>query len=395
MTDALTGVTVLDFSIWMFGPIATQVLGDFGAEVIKVEPPGGEPGRGIGKGHPELAGVSTRYLSRNRNKKSICIDLRKPEGRQLARRFVEIADVTVQNFRPGVAERLGLTYEDFRAVNPKVIYVCGTGYGPTGPYREMGGQDRAAQAMSAFTAGNGDPGSVPRPARTSIMDVFGGMLLTQGVLLALRARDRTGAGQRVDLALLDAAIASNIEGATTYLNTGQSVGQKYEPLMSTYRTRDSFLQLVTVFVRDGNPLRVLSEVLGIPDLSQDPRFATPHDVDANARALTEVLQEVLVTRTTDDWLASLRARDIICSPVYDYAGVFNDPQVHENDLVREVEHPTKGRVRLLDQPIHLSETPARIRLAPPTPGEHTDELIAGLGMGSSEIEHLRKAGVVC
>jgi formyl-CoA transferase len=394
MTAALEGVRVLDFSIWMFGPICTQVLGDFGADVVKVEPLGGEPGRGIGMNHPTTGGVSARYLSRNRNKKSICLDLRNPASRDVLERFVARSDVTVQNFRPGVAERLGLRYEDFAPLNDRLIYVCGTGYGLTGPYQSMGGQDRAAQAMSGFTYANGNPGTVPLPARTSIMDVFGGMLMTQGVLLALRARELTGKGQRVDLSLLDAAIASNIEGVTAYLNNGQIVGQMYEPLMGTYRTKDSYLQLVMVFVRHGSPLRLLCEIVGIDDLSADPRFDGPVAIAANAQQLTELLQDVFATRTTDEWLELLRPHDIICVPVYNFAQVFQDPQVVANDLVREVVQGEAGTVRLLDQPIRLSATPAKVAIAPPTVGEHTDELLVSLGFDDGEIATLRDARVV-
>jgi crotonobetainyl-CoA:carnitine CoA-transferase CaiB-like acyl-CoA transferase len=361
MTAALEGVRVLDFSIWMFGPICTQVLGDFGADVVKVEPLGGEPGRGIGMNHPTTGGVSARYLSRNRNKKSICLDLRNPASRDVLERFVARSDVTVQNFR----------YEDFAPLNDRLIYVCGTGYGLTGPYQSMGGQDRAAQAMSGFTYANGNPGTVPLPARTSIMDVFGGMLMTQGVLLALRARELTGQGQRVDLSLLDAAIASN-----------------------TYRTKDSYLQLVMVFVRHGSPLRLLCEIVGIDDLSADPRFDGPVAIAANAQQLTELLQDVFATRTTDEWLELLRPHDIICVPVYNFAQVFQDPQVVANDLVREVVQGEAGTVRLLDQPIRLSATPAKVAIAPPTVGEHTDELLVSLGFDDGEIATLRDARVV-
>lgn len=394
MTNALDGVTVLDFSIWMFGPISTQVLGDFGADVVKVEPLGGEPGRGIGANHPSTGGVSARYLSRNRNKKSLCVDLRNPQSRAVIERFVAKSDVTVQNFRPGVADRLGLRYEDFVPLNDRLIYVCGTGYGVEGPYRSMGGQDRAAQAMSGFTFANGNPGTVPLPARTSIMDVFGGMLMTQGVLLALRARELTGRGQRVDLSLLDAAIMSNIEGVTTYLNTGRIIGQMYEPLMGTYRTKDSYLQLVMVFVRHGSPLQLLSEIVGIDDLSADPRFATPAAIAEHAAELNEELQYLFEQRPTQEWLDLLRPHDIICAPVYDFAQTFSDPQVIANDLVREVEQGDAGSIRLLDQPIRLSDTPARISAAPPTVGEHTDELLTSVGFDTAEIAQLHDTGVV-
>ncbi|TDE01153.1 CaiB/BaiF CoA transferase family protein [Jiangella asiatica] len=393
MNRPLDGIRVLDLSIWMFGPICTQVLGDFGADVIKVEAPSGEPGRG-NETHPRWRGFSTRFLSRNRNKRSIAIDLRSEAGQDVLLRLVQDADVVVQNFRPGVAERLGLDYETLRSRNPRVIYVAGSGYGRTGPYAALGGQDRVAQAMSGFVFGNGDPGTKPFPARTSIMDSFGGMVMVQGILLALIARHATGVGQRVDLSLFDAAIFSNIESFTTHLNTREPVGQIHDPLMSIYRTADGLLQLVMVFVRDDNPLGLLCRILGIDDLSGDERFATKQDQARHGRELVDLLEEAFRTRPTGHWLARLREHDVICSPVYDYADLAADPQVAENDMIQEVADGAGHTAALVGQPIKLSATPASIDRFPPTVGEHTDDILRAAGFDDAGIRELRDSGAV-
>ncbi|MDT5208881.1 MAG: hypothetical protein QOF67_1296 [Mycobacterium sp.] len=393
MTDALAGVKVVDFSIWMFGPIATQVLGDFGADVIKVEPPGGESGRGQGRGHPLHHGMSTRFMCRNRNKRSICVNLVDATGRAIVDQLVIDADVVVMNFRPGVAERLGLTYERLHALNHRLVYVSGTGYGESGPYSRRGGQDRAAQGLSGFMAANGDPGSMPTGSRISIMDFAAGMVLTQGILVALLARERTGTGQRVDVSLLDAAINANTEGLTTYLNTGETIRQSHEPLMRVYRTANGFLQLVTVFARTVDPLASLCRALNRPDIANDPRFGGDA-LPEHEGELTDALQEVFDTRSTEEWMALLDEHDIISAPVYDYSQVFDDPQVRHNGLLAHAEHPVVGGLQLVGQPIKLSDTPARIALAPPLPGEHTDDILRELGYEPEQIRTLRQNGTI-
>jgi formyl-CoA transferase len=390
--SALEGLKVADFSIWMLGPFATQILGDFGAEVTKIEPPGGEPGRGEGRNHPLVHGVSTRYVARNRNKRSVCLDLRRPEGRAVAARIVARSDVVVTNFRPGVAERLGLSYEQLSKDNPRLIYVAGSGYGPSGPYQARGGQDRTAQAMSGFMAANGDPGTVPFGARGSIMDFVGAMTLAQGILVALLARHRTSRGQRVDVSLLDAAINANTEHLTTFLNTGEAVPQSYEPLMRVYPTTDGNIQVVTVFARTKDPLRALCAAIERPEIADDPRFATPEALDRHERELTELLGTVFATRSTADWLRVMDEHDIISAPVYGFADVVTDPQVRHNDLFESVP-ADGGDVTLVRQPIRLSDTPARISLPPPAAGEHTDAILGELGLSAVEIATLRQSGV--
>jgi crotonobetainyl-CoA:carnitine CoA-transferase CaiB-like acyl-CoA transferase len=390
--SALDGVKVADFSIWMFGPIATQVLGDFGAEVIKVEPPGGEPGRGEGLNHPLVNGVSTRYLCRNRNKRSVCLNLRHDEGRGLAERLVADCDVMVTNFRPGVAERLGLSYARLSEINPGLIYVAGSGYGPSGPYAGRGGQDRTAQALSGFMAANGDPGTPPFGARGSIMDFIGGMTMVQGILVALLARQRTGRGQRVDISLLDAAVNANTEHLTTYLNTGEVVTQSYEPLMRAYPTKDGYLQVVTAFARSKDPLGSLCAALQRPELAEDPRFATPAALARHEELLAGKLEEVFRTRTTAEWLDVMDAHDIIAAPVLDFPAVVADPQVQHNDILLSTRHPTVGDIRLVGQPVKLSDTPARVRYPPPLVGEHTDEVLTELGLSAVQITALRESG---
>ncbi|TDE01152.1 CaiB/BaiF CoA transferase family protein [Jiangella asiatica] len=391
---ALGGIRVVDFSIWMFGPAATQVLGDFGADVVKVEPPGGEPGRGKGMGHPLHHGMSTRYISRNRNKRSVCVDLTTAEGGRIARALMAGADVVVQNFRPGVAERLGIDYRSARECRPDVIYAAGSGYGQTGPYAHRGGQDRAAQAMSGFMSANGDPGQPPTGARVSVMDYLGGMILAQGVLVALVARLRTGRGQRVDLSLLDAAVSGNTEGMTTYLNTGEALVQRFDPLMRAYQTADGALQIVTVFAKTKNPMKELAEAVGRPELAEDPRFTSDEARATHEAELADLLQAALAARSTADWLAIFDAHGIISAPVYDYAQVAADPQVRHNELIVTGEHPEIGEVAMVGQPLRLSGTPSEVTRMPPLPGEHTDEVLTDLGIHRPDLARWRDQGVI-
>lgn len=393
-TGALTGIRVLDFSIWMLGPGATQVLGDFGADIVKIEPVGGEPGRGLGMGHPLHSGVSTRFLSRNRNKRSLCLDLGSETGRRIASALMSEADVVVQNFRPGVAERLGIGYADATAARPDIVYASGSGYGLQGPLAHLGGQDRAAQAMSGFLSANGDPGQTPTAVRAPIMDFAGAMILAQGILVALLARERTGEGQRVDLALLDAAIAANTEHLTTYLNTGRLIQQSYDPLMRCYRTADGAVQVVTVFARSQNPMRELAVAIGREGLADDPRFATADARDAHELELTESIAAVMAERTTEEWLEVFEAHGIIAAPVNTYADLVGHPQVQANGIIASTHHPVLGDVSLVDQPLRLSATPASIRMAPPLPGEHTAELLLEAGFDQADISAWFGQGVI-
>jgi crotonobetainyl-CoA:carnitine CoA-transferase CaiB-like acyl-CoA transferase len=386
----LSGVTVLDFTQIELGPCATQVLGDFGADVIKIERPGlGDPLRFY---MPGPSGESAVFWGLNRNKRSVALDVKSPLGREVIYRLARRADVLVHNFRPGVMERLGFGPQDLWALNPRLIYAFGSGYGPGGPYRDKGGQDVLAQALSGLAARRPEDGLPPEPCSTPIADFTAGMMLVQGILLALLARERTGRGQVVHASLLDAMMAIQPTEAAVRLNLDRTLNWAMMPLAGTFKTRDGYVVMVGAF--KPNPLREICRGLGIEDLSADPRFAT-HDLQvAHRDELQARLRVEFQRRTTDEAVAALDRVDILCSRVNSLEEALADPQVVHNEMVVEMHHPDLGPIKSVGIPVKLEGTPGAIRRAPPRLGEHTREVLTELGFTPEEIEALAGAGAV-
>lgn len=381
-TGPLDGITVLDFTQIELGPCATQVLGDFGADVIKIErPPDGD----LARVHMKAPnGESAVFWSLNRNKRSVAIDVRTPQGREAIYRLARRADVVVHNFRPGVMERLGFGPEQLRAINPRLIYAFGSGYGPTGPYRDKGGQDVLAQAMSGIASRRADPDAPPEPCSTPIADFTAGMLLVQAILLALLARERTREGQVVHVSLLDAMLATQLQEATVSLNLGERLNWGAMPLSGTFQTRDGYVVMVGAF--KPNPLQEICRGLGIEDLSADPRYATHEAHVAHRGDLQTRFREEFRKRTTQQAVQALEAVDILCSPVNSIEAALADPQVEHNRMIVEMPHPDLGSIKTVGIPVKMEGTPGSVRLAPPRVGEHTREVLAELGFPPEEIE---------
>lgn len=381
-TGPLDGITVLDFTQIELGPCATQVLGDFGADVIKIErPPDGD----LARVHMKAPnGESAVFWSLNRNKRSVAIDVRTPQGREAIYRLARRADVVVHNFRPGVMERLGFGPEQLRAINPRLIYAFGSGYGPTGPYRDKGGQDVLAQAMSGIASRRADPDAPPEPCSTPIADFTAGMLLVQAILLALLARERTREGQVVHVSLLDAMLATQLQEATVSLNLGERLNWGAMPLSGTFQTRDGYVVMVGAF--KPNPLQEICRGLGIEDLSADPRYATHEAHVAHRGDLQARFREEFRKRTTQQAVQALEAVDILCSPVNSIETALADPQVEHNRMIVEMPHPDLGSIKTVGIPVKMEGTPGSVRLAPPRVGEHTREVLAELGFPPEEIE---------
>ncbi|HXJ81116.1 MAG TPA: CoA transferase [Candidatus Methylomirabilis sp.] len=378
---------VIDFTQVELGPCATQVLGDFGADVIKIERPGAGDLSRVHMRH--ASGESAIFWSLNRNKKSVAIDMRAPLGREAVRRLALKADVLVHNFRPGVMERLGFGAEDLSAINPRLIYAFGSGYGPTGPYKDKGGQDVLAQAMSGIASRRAEPDAPPEPCATPIADFTGGMLLVQGILLALLARARTGRGQVVHISLLDGMLAMQLQEASAWLNLGQHLNWGAFPLSGTFQTLDGHVVMVGAF--KPNPLQEICRGLGIEDLSADPRYAT-HDAQvAHRDDLQARWRQEFGKRTTKQVVDALESVDILCAPVNTLATALADPQVASNQMVVETRHPDYGTIRVVGIPVKLQGTPGSLRLPPPRLGEHTREVLAGLGFSPEEIASLTSA----
>ena len=387
----LDGVRVLDFTQITLGPLATQMLGDFGADVIKIERPGS--GDYTRTTLPLPNGVSYIFLATNRNKRGLTVDLRKPAGRELVLRLVRGADVLIHNFRPGTMERLGLGYEALREVNPRLIYAVGTGYGLDGPYRAKGGQDILAQALGGALMRRAEPDAPPEPFSTAVCDCAAGMLLVQGILLALLARQRTGAGQRVAASLLDAMLYMEQQEATALLNADQVVNWIAMPRNGTFRTKDGkWVVLIGAFKVD--PLGDICRALDLPPLGDDPRFATEEAQQAHRGELQAILRRRFAELTQAEALDRLERADLLNAPVRSLGEALEDTQVVHNGMLVEVPHPRLGPFRTVGVPVKLSETPAAIRRHPPDLGEHSREILVEAGYTDPEITALVRGGVV-
>lgn len=402
MTDAFESIRILDFTQLEQGPSATQVLADFGADVIKVERIDiGE----IGRQHsPYLAdGFSPHWSATNRNKKSISLDLKQPEAKQLIYRLAENADIVASNFRPGVMDRLGFGWEQLSAINPRIIVAYASGYGLSGPYTYRRGQDLAAQAIGGLMALSGTESSGPVPVGTFVIDYLASMQFAQGMMIALAARERTGRGQVVDSNLMNAAITSHLQEAATYLNTGQRFPRPAtgiaHPLNTAlygyYEAADGrWFTLVGEYYVDEPWKRVARACALDPQQVEDPRFQTLEGLREHAQETHRLLADAIAKYPRAEIMARFEDEDILVAPVHDYDELFADPQVHHNRMVIEAEVPKVGTVKWVGMPIKLSDTPARLRLIPPKVGEHNDEVLAAAGVPAERIAELKAKGIV-
>lgn len=390
-TGPLTGVTVIDLTQVYMGPCCTQMLGDFGATVIKVERPGaGDLSR---TSIPDADGLDNPiFLSINRNKKSIVIDIRNEEGKAVLRRLVVSADVIVSNFRQGVMDRLGFGYEATRALNPRIIWVSGTGFGERGPLRHKGGQDVLAQAYTGLMWRRQSDDLPLSIYPTTFCDYTTGMHLVQGVLLALLARERDGEGQRVDVSMFDSMLHLQMQEACMQMNRGFEVNWARMPLSGVFPTLDGAVCIVGAFKE--NPLRDICHALGIPDLSGDERFAAPDAQMTHRAELQQLFASRFAGDTTEHWIGKLEAEDILCAPVWTLEEALAHEQTRVNEMVTTMHHPSAGTVRCLGTPIHMERTPGRVYAPPPRLGEHTDGVLELIGYSYEDIDRLRREGLL-
>lgn len=388
----LSGVRVLDFTQVQMGPLATQILADFGATVTKVErPKAGDISRNT---DVRASGVedSAIFLSLNRNKRSLVLDMKDPGAMDIVHRLLEETDVIVMNFRAGAAERMGLGYDDLKERYPGLIYASGTGFGERGPMSKAGGQDMVVQSVAGATWHNRDASGRPGIYPIPFVDFGTGMALVQGILMALIERSSSGLGQRVDVSLLDTALFEQMQEYTQWMMRRIEIHWERDNLVGSFKTADGWVTIVGLFFPD--PLGAICEALGIENLTERPQFATPALQQENRQELWAILDTEVSRFTTEEAVAKLTERGVLCGPVLDYDDVMNHPQVLENDVVRTVEHPQVGSIKVIDNPIRMSAAEKRPYTAAPLLGEHTDQILGELGYSLEEIEELVTRGLV-
>jgi len=391
MNDALQGVRVIEMSSYVTGPFAGAMLSDLGADVIKVEEPGkGDPFRGWGD---RL--YSATFCSLNRNKRSITLDIRQDEGRDILLKFLAAADVFIENFRPGTLAKRGLGYEAVRELNPKIVYCSISGFGHTGPYRDRPGYDTVGQAMSGLLSLLTDPGD-PKGMGLSFSDHLTGFYACYGILGALVNRLITGQGQKVETSLLRASLSFLAESASRYFETGEVPRRAHRTHTAgvfAFEDQDG-LPFVIHLSSPEKFWRGFLDVLGKPEWVEDPRFQDRKGRTANHDALSSLSQEIFRRGRRSDWLRRLEERDVPCAPLNTLEEVFQDPQVREYGFPIEVEHPKMGKMRMLGSAIELSRTPPKIKSAPPILGEHTEEILREFGHDENTIGRLKSAGII-
>lgn len=385
----LAGLRVLDFSQVMLGPAATQLLADHGAHVVKVERPGvGELMRDFPGEDP--ADDNPMFLSLNRNKRSIALDLRSEGGREVAERLVAASDVLVHNFRPGVMERRGLGYEDARRLNPRLVYAVGSGFGSSGPLASKPGQDNIAQAMSGVMSRRAEEEHPTALYATALADYTAAMHLTTGILMALRLRDLTGEGQRVDASLYSSMLAMQMQEATMWRMYGQELNWVRTPLNGVFETSDGAVVVVGAFKE--NPLREICLALEIEDLSTQSRFDGFAAQSEHRDELHALLAAAFLEGTTADRVARLEARDLLVAPVRTMAEALDDPQTLHNGMLLDIERNGLPPVQTVASPIAIDGQPRDRAQAPPRLGQHTSEVLSGLGYAEDDMRRLREAG---
>jgi crotonobetainyl-CoA:carnitine CoA-transferase CaiB-like acyl-CoA transferase len=396
LSGPLAGTLVIDFTRVLSGPYCTMLLADMGARVIKIEQRGkGDDTRAWGP--PFIGSESAYFLSINRNKESLTLDLKQPDAAGILDRLLERADMLVENFRPGTMERLGYGYESVAARWPHLVYCSISGFGQTGPRRNQPGYDAIMQGEGGLMSITGHRDGSPVRLGVAISDIVSGMFAAQGITLALLARERTGRGQRVDIGMLDSTAALLTYQAAICFATGQAperMGNRH-PTIVPYETFDASDGDLVLAVGNDDLWRTFCAAIDLPALAADPRFETNQARVERYAELRPVLADRLRMKTRAEWIAALRARGVPCGSVRDVREVVDDPQLAAREMVQSIDHAAAGTLRLLGVPIKLSDTPGAVRTAPPTLGQHTDAILRDdVGLDDEQRAALRRRGVV-
>jgi len=395
MVRPLEGIKVLDLSRALAGPYCTMMLADMGAEVIKIEmPERGDDSRAWGP--PFVEGESAYFISVNRNKKSITLNLKKDKSVEIIHRLIKQSDVLIENFRPGTMEKLSLSYDEVKEINPKIIYCSISGFGQDGPYRLLPGMDQVLQGMGGLMSITGEPDGPPIKVGVAVADIAGGMFAAYGIVIALFNRETGGKGQMIDLSLLDCQVAWLTYRAGSFFASGEipkPLGSGH-PVIVPYQAFKAKDVYINVAAGNDQLWQKFCKAIGLENVMNEQRFATNAMRVKNREEIIEIIGDVICTKKADEWLKILTEAGVPCGPIYNMDKIFSDPQVLHREMVKELEHPTAGKVKVTGIPIKLSNTPGEILKAPPILGQHTKEILSELGFKEIEIEKLYEEKVI-
>ncbi|MBQ04835.1 formyl-CoA transferase [Candidatus Bathyarchaeota archaeon] len=393
MAGPLEGIRVIDITKTIAGPYSASLLGDMGADVTKVEPPG--TGDDFRYAAPIVEGESYYFMMANRNKKSITLNLKNEKGKKILFDLVKDADVFIESYRPGTVKRLGVDYKAIKEVNPQIVYCSISGFGQDGPLRDRAAYDLVLQSMGGIMSVTGSPGGPPTPVGVPIIDVLTALIAVYGILSSLVFRERTGKGQYVDTSLFEASMVPLMQMAAVYFNTGvpPKPGQKQEYLVpyGVFNAKDG--QFVLEAGNDATWKR-LCHALALDDMADDPRFQKNYDRAKYRQEILPRIEGALRTREAEEWIEILGDAGVPAGPIYNLDQIFKHPQTVHRKMIVEVDHPKAGRTKLIGIPTKFSETPAEISLPPPMLGQHTEEILQRIGYTAEQFKELKNEGVV-
>lgn len=395
MPGALTGIKVLDLTRVLAGPYCTMILGDLGAEIIKVEAPGGSDDTRYW-GPPNTGGESAYYLCANRNKRGITLDLKSAEGKEVLTKLIKESDIVIENFKNGTMEQWEFDYESLKLLNQKIIHCSITGFGRNGPYQHLPGYDFIIQAMAGLMSITGSEESGPLKVGVAISDILTGLYAAVGILAALNERNHSNLGQSVDISLFDSQISSLVNVASNYLVSNlipKRLGNLH-PNIVPYQTFPTADGEIVVAVGNDGQFRKLCTVLEMEELAKDPKFSSNPKRLENRERLTEIISEKMLKRDGKEWMQLLNAAGIPGGPINNLQELFSDEQVKAREMVKEIPHPTAGSIRLVGSPLKLSRTPVEIKRHPPLAGEHTEEVLKEIGITKEQIDLMKARQII-